>query len=223
MASVIFLSGQLCTEALWQHQPDGQRMELRDHDTVGNLARSFLAATPERFALIAHGMAGFVAFEILRQEPMRVEKLVLISTLAQADTPKQTVRREGYLRLVADGRFDDIIDERIPMLVHPDRRSDGALTVTLRQMARDTGETQFLYQQRAIMSRPDSRPGLSAIVCPCLLVFGRADGITTLEHQNEMLDAIPHAHLTIFENSGHMVPLERPQALNAALRTFLDT
>jgi pimeloyl-ACP methyl ester carboxylesterase len=166
-------------------------------------------------------MAGFVAFEILRQEPERVEKLVMMSTLAPADTPAQTARREGYLRLVEQGRFDDVIEERIPLLVHPERRNDAGLTAILRQMAKDTGAEAFLRQQRAIMSRPDSRPGLSAISCPVLLIYGRADGITTWEHQQEMLGAISGARLETIEDSGHMLPLERPDELNALLRPLL--
>jgi pimeloyl-ACP methyl ester carboxylesterase len=222
MAPTIFLSGQLCTTLLWQHQRGDRLLELRDHDTMRELAADTLAAAPERFALVAHGMAGFVAFEIMRQQPDRVERLVLMSTLAQADTPKQTARREGYLRMVEEGRYTDIIEERIPILVHPDRRQDGVLTSTLRQMARDVGERGFLNQQRAIMSRPDSRAGLGAVACPVLLVFGRADGITTIEHQNEMLAAMPDARLEIIEDSGHMIPLERPERTNAILGDFLN-
>jgi pimeloyl-ACP methyl ester carboxylesterase len=223
MSQTVFLAGQLSTEILWKHQRDlaDRILTLRDHDTVQSLARATFEAVPPEFALVAHGMAGFVAFEMLRQRPERIAKLVLMSTLAPADTPKQTVRREGYLRLVEQGRYDDIIEERIPMLVHPGRVNDAELVEDLRRMARDIGPAAFLNQQRAIMSRPDSRPGLSAISCPVLLVYGRADGINTLEHQQEMLNAIPNARLEIIEDSGHMIPLERPERVNALLREFL--
>jgi pimeloyl-ACP methyl ester carboxylesterase len=216
----VFLAGQLCTGLLWRHL-SLDALTLFDADTVAGLARSVLARTPQRFALVAHGMAGFVAFEILRQQPQRIEKLVLMSTLAPADTPAQTVRREGYLRLVEEGRFDQVIEERIPMLVHPDRRDDAALVDGLRRMARDTGPEAFLNQQRVIMSRPDSRPGLSAIKCPVLLVYGRADAISTLAHQEEMLAAIPDARLAIVEDSGHMLPLEAPEQVKKLLDGFL--
>jgi len=227
--SIVFLPGQLCTAALWQPQVPALTalgstsiLVQRDHDTVGALAQAVLDASPRRFALVAHAMGGFVAFEILRRDPARVEKLMLISTLAPADTPKQTVRREGYLRLVEQGKFDGIIDERIPMLVHPDRVNDAPLTDTLRQMAADTGPETFLRQQRAIMSRPDSVASLSAIPCPTLLMFGRQDGITTLDHQQQMLDGIANATLEIVENCGHMVTLERPAETNAMLLRFLS-
>ncbi len=219
----LFLAGQLSTELLWKNQrtlADGIAT-LRDHDTVRELAHATFDAAPARFALVAHGMAGFVAFEMLRQQPERIEKLVLMSVLASADTPKQTARREGYLRLVAEGRYDGVIEERIPMLVHPDRVNDTSLIGDLRRMAQDIGPEDFLHQQRAIMSRPDSRPGLAAISCPVLLIYGRADAITTWEHQQEMLSAIPDVRLEVVEDSGHMLPLERPEKVNALLRDFL--
>jgi pimeloyl-ACP methyl ester carboxylesterase len=223
MSRTVFLAGQLSTDILWKHQRGlaDRLLTLREHDTVHALAKATFEAAPPAFALVAHGMAGFVAFEMLRQQPERIERLVLMSTLAPADTPKQTARREGYLRLVEQGRYDDIIEERIPMLVHPDRVNDAPLLDDLRRMARDIGPDAFLNQQRAIMTRPDSRPGLAAISCPVLLVYGRADGINTFEHQREMLDAIPGARLAIVEDSGHMIPLERPEKVNALLRDFL--
>jgi pimeloyl-ACP methyl ester carboxylesterase len=180
-----------------------------------------LAAAPERFALVAHAMGGFVAFEILRRAPERVGRLVLMSTLAPADGPAQTARREGYLRLAQQGQFAAIIDERIPMLVHPRRVSDGDLTALLRRMAADTGVDAFLRQQRAIMSRSDSRASLAAIACPTLIMFGCADGITTLDHQMEMATAIPDARLHILKDCGHMLPVERPAEVNLALQAFL--
>jgi len=221
--STLFLAGQLSTELLWKNQralADGIAT-LRKHDTVRELALTTFDAAPSRFALVAHGMAGFVAFEMLRQRPERIEKVVLMSVLAPADTPKQTERRESYLRLVAEGRYNDVIEERIPMLVHPGRVNDVPLIADLRTMARDIGPDDFLHQQRAIMSRPDSRPGLAAISCPVLLIYGRADAITTWEHQQEMLGAIPDVRLAVVEDSGHMLPLERPEKVNALLRDFL--
>ncbi len=225
---LVFLPGQLCTELLWRAQAEALSdiadplvLVLNGQDSVQGMAEHVLARSPERFALAAHAMGGFVAFEILRRAPQRVTKLALLSTLAPADTPKQTVRREGYLRLVEQGQFDRIIEERIPMLVHPDRIGDEALASALRKMATDTGPDAFQRQQRAIMTRPDSTPSLSAIPCETLIVFGRADGITTMAHQEEMLGRIPRARLAIIEDSGHMMTLERPATVNRLLRDFL--
>lgn len=225
---IVLIPSQLCTELVFEPQMPvlsqlgrPRVFVQRDHDTVGAMAQSVLDASPERFALVTHGMGGFVAFEMLRRAPQRIGKLVLMSALAPADTPKQTERRMGYIRLVEQGRFDGIIEERIPMLVHPSRTGDAALTAILRRMASDTGPEVFQRQQRAIMARPDSRPMLASIACPTMLVFGRQDGITTIEHQKEMRDAIPDVRLEIIEDCGHMMTLEKAEEVNALLERFL--
>jgi len=226
---IALIPSQLCTELLFEPQMGtlssigSPRIYVqRDHDSVGAMAQGVLDKAADKFALVAHGMGCFVAFEILRRAPERVTKLVMMSGLAPADTPKQTVRREGYLRLVEEGKFDGIIEERIPMLVNPARVNDDSVTRILRQMARDTGPDVFQRQQRAIMARADSRPTLGTISCPVLLMFGRQDGISTLDHQNEMLNAIADARLEILEECGHMMSLERPEKVNAVLTDFFS-
>ncbi|HVP84154.1 MAG TPA: alpha/beta hydrolase [Rhizomicrobium sp.] len=226
---IVLIPSQLCTELVFAPQMPvlsafarPRVFVQRDRDTVGAMARSVLDASPQRFTLITHGMGGFVAFEMLRRDPKRIEKLVLMSALAPADTPKQTERRMGYIRLVEQGRYDGIIEERIPMLVHPSRVGDEKLTGVLRRMASDTGAETFQRQQRAIMARPDSRPMLASIACPTMLVFGRQDGITTIEHQKEMLEAIPDVRLEVIEDCGHMMTLEKPDEVNALLKAFLS-
>lgn len=225
---IVLVPSQLCTELVFEPQMPvlsslgrPRVFVQRDHDTVGAMAQSVLDASPERFTLITHGMGGFVAFEMWRRAPQRIRRLVLMSALAPADTPKQTERRMGYIRLVEQGRFDGIIEERIPMLVHPSRTGDAALTAILRRMASDTGPEVFQRQQRAIMARPDSRPMLASIACPTMLVFGRQDGITTIEHQNEMVEAIGDVRLEIIEDCGHMMTLEKAGAVNGLLERFL--
>lgn len=224
---VVFATGQLMTRALWAPQAAAlaDRVQVfadnQADETIAGMAERLLAAAPDRFDLAAHAMGGFVAFEVMRRAAGRVRRLVLMSTLAPADTPVQTARRKGYLRLVEAGRFADVVEERIPILVHLARRGDTALTGAARAMATDTGAEVFLRQQRAIMGRVDSRPGLSAIACPTLLVMGRQDAIVTEAHQDEVAAAIPGARLEIIEDCGHLSSLERPEAVSGLLRRFL--
>ena len=186
------------------------------------MAARALTAAPGRFHLVSHAMGGFVAMEIMRRAPDRVLSLALFSTLAQNDTPAQAERRMGYARLVEEGRFDQVVEERIPILLHPDRRDDPAFLEVVRRMAEDTGPARFLKQQAAIMTRIDSRPGLAAISCPTLIAAGREDGIVTEAHQDDLRAGIPHAHFRWLENCGHVVTHEQPEVTTALLREWLD-
>ena len=214
---VVLIASQLLTAELWGPliaalggTYDFRVADNGSDDTMAAMATRLLADAPPRFDLIAHGMGGFCALEVMRRQPGRVRSLVLIGTLAPNDGPAQTERRMGYIRLVEDGNFPGVVEERVPILLHPDHRADPAMLAVVRRMALDTGAERFLKQQRAIMARIDSRPSLAAIPCPVLLIRGREDAITTAAHQEEMVDAIPDVRLETVEDCGHLVPLERP-------------
>lgn len=225
---IVIASGQLLTRETWTPQLSAwsDRDVLHaDHtmdDTIAGMATRLLDAAPARFALVAHAMGGFVAFEVMRRAPERVARLALIATLASADGPAQTARRQGYIDLVYSAHFDQVIEERIPMLFPPERRGDAALLSLARQMAADTGPDTFLRQQRTIMARIDSRPMLGAIPVPVLLVRGDADGITTTEQQRDMLDGIPDVRLETLPGAGHLPTVEAAERTTALLSDWID-
>ena len=225
---IVLASGQLLTQETWTPQiaawadRDVRHADHQRDDTIAGMATRLLDAAPERFALVAHAMGGFVAFEVMRRAPERVARLALIATLASADGPAQTARRQGYIDLVESGRFEQVIEERIPILFPPEKRNDAGLLGLARRMAADTGAETFLRQQRAIMARIDSRPALGAIRAPVLLIRGEADGITTVEQQREMLDAIPGARLETLPGVGHLPTVEAAERTTALLTGWLD-
>src|SRR6266581_2860959 len=74
---------------------------FRDHDSLGGMAEVLLANTPARFTLIGLSLGGYLAFEIIRRQLPRIERLVLMDTAARADHP---ARREGRLTDIAKVR-----------------------------------------------------------------------------------------------------------------------
>lgn len=225
---IVLITGQLLTDAVWAPLRTawaGREVSVADNqheDTIAGFARRLLDDAPPRFVLVAHAMGGFVAFEVLRRAPERVAKLVLISTLASADGPAQTARRQGYIDLVESGRFDSVVEERIPILFPPHRREDPDLLRIARQMAADTGADTFLRQQRALMARIDSRPRLHEITVPTLLLWGDGDGITSRAQHEEIAAAIPGARLEVIAGAGHLPMLEEPEQVSTVLTRFVD-
>lgn len=226
---IVLLTGQLLTDAVWQPLIDAwPNRELiladnRQDETIEGFAQRLLDNAPPKFVLIAHAMGGFVAFEVMRRAPERVAKLVLISTLASADGPAQTARRQGYIDLVQSGRFDLVVEERIPILFPEEKRSDERLLTIARTMAADTGADTFLRQQRAIMARIDSRPRLGEIAAPTLLIWGDSDGITSRAHHEEILAAIPGARLEVVPGTGHLPTVEAPEIVASLIADFIDS
>ncbi len=191
------------------------------HESVGAIARFILASAPERFALIGLSMGGYVSFEIMRQAPERVAKLALLDTTARPDTPEQTENRRNQISLAEKAPIADLADALFPRLVHPGRRNDARLRDIIRIMAEETGAAGFIRQQTAIMGRPDSRPSLSGIRCPTLVLVGDADELTPPERAAEMAHGIVGSRLVTVPGCGHVSTLERPQDVTEALLELL--
>jgi len=193
------------------------------HESVGAIARSILASAPQRFALIGLSMGGYVSLEIMRQAPGRVAKLALLDTTARSDTPEQTENRRLQISLAEKTPIADLADALFPRLVHPQRRSDERLRDIIRIMAEETGATGFIRQQTAIMNRPDSRPTLSGIRCPTLVLVGDGDELTPPDRAAEMAHGIAGSRLVTVPECGHLSTLERPQHVTEALLELLRT
>ncbi|HET8726890.1 MAG TPA: alpha/beta fold hydrolase [Alphaproteobacteria bacterium] len=225
---LLLLPGLLCDSALWAPQraaladvAETSVADLTRHDSVRAMADSVLAAAPERFALAGLSMGGYVALEIMRQAPGRVDRLALLDTSARPDTDETAKRRRGLISLARMGRFKGVTPRLLPMLLHPDRLDDGPLTGTVMDMAERVGQAAFIRQQTAILGRPDSRPGLAAIACPTLVLCGRQDALTPLEMSEELAAGIPGADLVVVEDCGHLSTLEKPDGVTECLRAWL--
>lgn len=205
---------------LWRLGPVTVATHTRD-DSMGAIARRILANAPPQFALGGLSMGGYVCFEILRQAPQRVARLVLLDTSARPDAPQQSEGRRAQIELARNGRLGEVADTLFPRLVHARRWGDESLRRIWRAMVQEVGAEGFINQQTAIMSRPDSRPGLSAIRCPTLVIVGDSDLLTPPERAEEIASGIAGAHLSVIRDSGHFATLEQPAAVTKSMVEFL--
>ncbi len=225
---LVMIPGLACTArlyteqlpALWTCGP----VTVADHtraEHVDAIARQILDDAPRHFALAGLSMGGYIALAMMRVAPERVKKLALLDTGARADTPEQTERRKGQIAKAREGDFDAILEALWQVLVHKDRQDDMALKAIVTGMGRMSGAETFARQQQAIMTRPDSRPGLANIACPTLVLVGDGDQLTPPALSEEMAGLIPGSRLVSVPDCGHLSTLERPDAVTQALLDWM--
>ncbi len=64
---------------------------------------------------------------------------------------------------------------------------------------------------------------LRGLSCPLLVLCREADVITPPAVHREMADLVPGSKLVIVPGSGHMTPIEGPEAVSLALRRWLPS
>lgn len=224
---LILLPGLLCDDDLWRDQVATLRSiatcrvaELTRQSTIEALAAEVLAVAPATFALAGFSFGGYVAQEIVRQAPHRIERLALLDTSIRADTPERAASRAALVRAARmPGAFKGISDQLLPTFIHPDRLADAELVERIKTMTMRLGREVFLRQTS--MERKDGEAAIRALTCPIAIICGDQDTLTPLSDHRELAAMLSSARLTVITDSGHMTPMERPDAVSDALRTWL--
>jgi len=225
--NLVMVPGLICDQEVWAY-PRAYLSEVAtisyapadETDTMQGLAEAVLDSAPKTFAIAGFSMGGYVALEVLRQAPERVERIALLDTSSRADTPEKAAGREAAIADCEEDRFEDLLDRFVPQLLHPDRHED-PLFARVRNMGDRVGPDLFANRHRAMQTRSDARELLQGTDIPVRAIVGRSDALTSVEEHQEIADLAPRGRLSIVEDCGHMPPLERPQAATALLRDWL--
>ena len=227
LPQLLLLPGLLNDAELWRDQIIGladlarcQVPDLTQGETIRSLAEGVLAEAETTFALAGFSMGGFVAQEIARIAPARIQRLALLDTAIHADTPERAARRAALDAAARrPGAFLGISDRILTSYIDPSRLTDADLTGRIQAMTQRLGRAVFLRQNG--LARDDGAAALRALRCPILILAGETDQITPLADQNAIARAIPGSHLRIIAGAGHMTPMEAPEAVTQALRHWL--
>lgn len=191
-------------------------------DSLAEMARHVLQASPARMSLLGHSMGARVALEICRLAPQRVERLALVSTGSHPVRPGETEKRHALLALGQAKGMEALVDAWLPPMVAHNRQEDEALMATLRSMCIDAGVATFAAQIHALLTRPALDELLPRIGCPTLIAGGERDVWSPPAQHLELAAAIAESRLAIVPNAGHMLPVEQPDDLNQLIAQWLE-
>lgn len=228
MKTIFLLAGLLCDEEVWQ----AQARELRKRhdvriatfpafDSIPAMAAHVLERAPRQFCLAGHSMGGRVALEVYRQAPQRVERLALLDTGYHPAAAHEADSRGTLVRAALAEGIEAIAEAwALPMIADGNRINAKLVGRVLAMVHRMSGQI-YARQTRALLARPDATPVLAAIRCPTLMLCGKQDTWSPPQRHETMAASIPHAHLHLIDDCGHMSTMERPAEVLAALEEWL--
>ncbi|MCC6870638.1 MAG: alpha/beta fold hydrolase [Burkholderiales bacterium] len=227
------LPGLLCDRAVWAPVIArlGSTVQCRIPDysaerSLPAMAERVLARAPERFAVAGHSMGARVALEILRLAPARVTRVALLDTGYAARSggdagETERAQRLALLALARERGMRAMGEAWMRPMVHPARLTDAALVETILAMIERQSPERFAGQIEALLDRPDATDLMRTVRVPALVACGREDAWSPPAQHEAMAAAIPASHLAIFNDCGHMAPMEQPDAVAQALAAWL--
>jgi len=167
-------------------------------------------------------MGGYAALAFVRRHPQRLAGLLLQDTRAGADTAETRQSRAALAaRVLAEGS-GAAVEAFLPKLVGETTRSEQpALVASLRERILAIPPQAIANALHGLAARADSRETLPTIAVPTLVLVGAEDVLTPPSEAALLAAAIPKARLDVIPAAGHLANLEKPAAVNAALRAFL--
>ncbi|MBT8080159.1 MAG: alpha/beta hydrolase [Gammaproteobacteria bacterium] len=226
--TIVLIPGLGNTRTLWSQQA-GALGEAADVivadivgcDSVGQMADAVLEQSPSApLSLVGFSLGGYVALDILKRRDISVARLALISASPYADNEAAVTQRQ---RLIDKARenYRGLLVDMGKLVVFPRGPHTESTRTCLVEMGEELGVDEFCRQQVVAMKRDDCCDMLATISVPTRILCGRNDLVTPVDGHERLLNGIAGATLEMVSRTGHLLPLERPDAVNRFLLDWL--
>lgn len=236
----------MCDEQLWlpawqllreQYSADYQLIHLVI-PSVGSMEEVVSALSAQIIEndaiLIGFSLGGYIASAIALKLAHRLQHLVVVANfpkdlpLAEIKQRKRTIdwiKQRGYSG-IPNKRIDDLL---LPNIKHTNPCHYEQIKQVIVAMDQKLGVDVLLHQLKVSMHRPSLVYSLTQLTLPVTFLVGDADGLVELGSLREELKtalrpelkqertAQYNVVLKEISNTGHMLPLESPQALATTL------
>lgn len=165
------------------------------------------------FSLAGHSMGSAIGIELCLRESIIPKNIILIGTGTKFHVAPWLFKNleKGHMPL----RF-------IKMAYH--QNANPLLIRSALKEGQDIPVSVFLNDFMACQSFDLSHriAKLTKLDIPFLLIFGAGDLLTPVGGAENLIDLLPHGHLEIVSEAGHMVMIEKPETVNDMIKNFLQ-
>jgi pimeloyl-ACP methyl ester carboxylesterase len=193
-----------------------------------------------RAVVVGHSWAGGVALALALAAPERTAGLVLVASVAPGQPTGRLDRLLGAPtvgdvavpvafgvagRLLGSGTAQRLLgrspipgDARVALAALLGASKEG-----LRRGAHLRSGRAFTVEQRAYLGELDVLGrGLATLAVPTEVLTGDSDHVVGPGAARHLADAVPAATLRVVAGAGHLLPLEHPEAVEAAVRAVAE-
>ena len=205
-------------------QSEGPHEDRTLEQLADDLVRVLDALSLDRVTWVGHSMGGMLGQRIALRHPERITALALCNTSGQAEDEyvrdmyhkvneksRGKPTNEMTVNFVLSLMFRDEFREASPEAVEP-----------FYKLMRYPPDAEAVYfVAKAVIWRTDLREQLPSIAVPTLIITSEQDVSAPTAHGVTLESLIPNARRVHLQACGHVSPVERPDAVTAALRELL--
>ena len=177
-------------------------------DTVYGMIRELHIG---RCYIAGHSMGGAIALSLSLAYPDIIKGIILIGTGA----------RLRVLRQILEGVVNDKENTvtNISGFAFSKKTSSVLKDQAINEMMKCSGEV--IYKDFSACNRFDVMDTVNSIRVPALIICGNDDTLTLQKYSLYLHEKINASRLTIIDDAGHMVMMEKPTEVNRAIEEFV--
>lgn len=191
----------------------------------------------DRATVVGHSLGGGIAAQVAYQYPYKVERLVLVDAggIGRDVSPLLRIATVPFSELfvplihTTPGRLVTKVGIALLKVIGHDLGRDAdELARVLNALPEDGAFDAFTRTLRAVVDWRGQVVTLKDRVylaehIPVAVIWGEHDGIIPVEHADQLQATLPHARVSIFEESGHFPHHADAQRFSAELLDFIAT
>jgi pimeloyl-ACP methyl ester carboxylesterase len=167
-------------------------------------------------------MGGYILLEMLLRHPSRVQAAAFVGTRASADRPEKKAERLKQNEQLLEEGMAPLAKEYVQRLFSFgfSAANPQILEETYQNFASQEPVNIALLND-AMRNRGDLMPRLDEIQCPCVVIGGSEDKLVAPEAMVALHEGLRDSTLDMVEGAGHMLPVETPNRVVAALENLM--
>ncbi|MGD9046172.1 MAG: alpha/beta hydrolase [Desulfobacterales bacterium] len=173
---------------------------------------------------LGFSMGGFVGLRLAIRQPELLRSLILVDTSADPE-PKENLSKYRILNTIARWIGPWAVANQVMPLSFGHAFMKDPQKVELRKKYRqylvDNDKVGVTRAVKGVITRHGVFDQLKKINMPTLVIVGEQDIATVPEESERIHKSISKSKMVTIPNSGHMSPVEEPEAVNTALDEFL--
>jgi pimeloyl-ACP methyl ester carboxylesterase len=198
--------------------------------SYSNIAKTVLELVEylgfDSYILIGHSMGGQIALNMMIQKPERVKKGILLCCSGYLKRTSKPLILSSYIpffhRYVKYYLGKTGVKRNVETVVYDQALIDNEMLRGYEEPFLEKeifhGLTKFLRDREGDLSSEN----LMQINTPCLFIWGKHDRVVPLPIGERLAKDLPHSHLVVLEDAGHLVPEEKPEEVFRQIKSFIS-
>lgn len=176
----------------------------------------------KKIHVLGFSMGGMVAQQMALLYPNIIDRLVFLSTAPSLSGP-HPISSEAYQMMHAKEFSTELLHTIYQTIFGPRYRKSVSVKAYIQtKLADDNPQSPEAYwNQLQALKKHDFVNRMGQIIHPALVIAGNCDTLIPPENSSWLCDHLPHAKLKLFDDVGHMIPLECPETLAKTVKQFL--